>query len=139
MAGDERVGRVNPSVIELDFAFVRDVNAGENLSERAFARAVFADDNTPGKRLVICLKVRKDIGGYILCCSSTLKRELQLRAGGSCWSSTFSLLVPAQRGIKRLALATLSSFACEKRAVAGHIMFGGPFPTLLAAIRVDWS
>src|SRR5439155_20075029 len=44
VAGDVWVGRVNPSVIELDFAFVRDVNAGENLSERAFARAVFADE-----------------------------------------------------------------------------------------------
>ena len=44
LAGHERVGRMNPPSVELDFAFVRGVNAGENLSERAFARAVFADE-----------------------------------------------------------------------------------------------
>src|SRR5205809_2746337 len=44
LAGYERVGRMNRPSIEMDFAFVRSVNAGENLSERAFARAVFADE-----------------------------------------------------------------------------------------------
>ena len=44
LTGHERVGRMNQPSIELDFAFVRGVNAGENLSERAFARAVFADE-----------------------------------------------------------------------------------------------
>src|SRR2546425_9173612 len=44
LAGHERVGRLNPPAIELNFAFVRGVNAGENLSECAFARAVFANE-----------------------------------------------------------------------------------------------
>jgi hypothetical protein len=44
LTGHERVGWMNQPSIELEFAFVRGVNAGENLSEGAFARAVFADE-----------------------------------------------------------------------------------------------
>ena len=44
LSGHERVGRVNRLSIELDFAFVGGVNAGENLAERAFARAVFTNE-----------------------------------------------------------------------------------------------
>lgn len=41
-AGGERVGRMNDSAIEMDFARVSGVNAGEDFAKGTFARAVFA-------------------------------------------------------------------------------------------------
>ena len=44
LTGDQWIGRVNQFAVEMDFAFVRRVNAGKNPAEGAFARAVLADE-----------------------------------------------------------------------------------------------
>ena len=43
LAGRERMGGVNPFAVEMDFSFLRGIDAGEDFAERAFARPVLAD------------------------------------------------------------------------------------------------
>jgi len=44
LTGDQWIGRVNQFAVQMDFAFVRRVNAGKNPAERAFARSILTDE-----------------------------------------------------------------------------------------------